>query len=239
MKLFKRIVLVFIVFIIVFIANILISTGFFRTIENKFDGEILKKVALPGAEDITISTKDNFAVISSTKRGFLNAKNEAFGNLYYMELESGNFKPINLTSNFKKPFAPHGISMLKIDSTYKIMAVNHTLKGHSIEVFKLKGQELTFEKSFENELINSPNDVVLVSSNQFYFTNDHKYTKGIGKLMEDYLGLSLSNVIFFDGKNFQEFRSNKLALKSAGDYGHKPVTKGVADFIRNWRFYDF
>lgn len=204
MKLFNRIVLLFIVLIVVFITNIFISTGFFRSIENKFDGEIEQKIALPGAEDITISSKDKFALISSTNRGFLNSKNEHFGNLYYMELESGNFNLTNLTSNLKNAFAPHGISMLKIDSTYKIMAVNHTLKGHSLEVFNLNGKNLTFKKSLENPLIVSPNDVVLVGPNQFYFTNDHKYTKGLGKLIEDYAGLSLSNVIYFDGENYRE-----------------------------------
>ena len=69
------------------------------------------------------------------------------------------------------------------------------------------------EKTIENPLINSPNDVVLINENQFYFTNDHKYTKGIGRLFEDYLGLALSNVIYFDGKNFKEVSEMKLGGK--------------------------
>lgn len=31
----------------------------------------------------------------------------------------------------------------------------------------------------------------------------------------------------------------KLALKSAGDYGEKPITSALYEFIRNWEFYDF
>ncbi|SNR32219.1 SMP-30/gluconolactonase/LRE family protein [Lutibacter flavus] len=204
MKLIKKIGLLIIVFIIVFVANIFFSTGYFRTIEKKFDGEIVKKIVLPGAEDITISTPDNFALISSTKRGFFNSNTIDKGDLYFMELESGNFNITNLTSNFKNEFAPHGISMFKIDSTYKIMAVNHTPKGHSLEVFNLKGKKLIFEKSLVDPLIISPNDVVLINDTQFYFTNDHKYTKGLGQLIEDYAGLSLSNVIYFDGENYRE-----------------------------------
>jgi len=220
MKLFKRISLILILLIFVFIANIFISTGFFRTVENKFEGEIIKKISLPGAEDITISPQEDFAIISSTKRNFFSENKEDFGGLFYMELESGNFNVIPLTTNFLKPFAPHGISMLKIDSTYKIMAVNHTAKGHSLEVFNLNGKNLTYEKTIENPLINSPNDVVLINENQFYFTNDHKYTKGIGRLFEDYLGLSLSNVIYFDGKNFKEV-ANGIAYANGINFDAK------------------
>ena len=42
-----------------------------------------------------------------------------------------------------------------------------------------------------------------------------------------------------DGKNRTTYKSNKLALKSAGDYGNKPVTNALTKFIRNWEFYDF
>ncbi len=42
-----------------------------------------------------------------------------------------------------------------------------------------------------------------------------------------------------DNGNTQAFHSKKLALKSAGDYGDKPITKKLAQFIRDWGFYDF
>ena len=50
----------------------------------------------------------------------------------------------------------------------------------------------------------SPNDVVMLDENRFYFTNDHKYEEGVGRFLEDYGGLGLSNVVYFDGKNFKE-----------------------------------
>lgn len=124
-----------------------------------------------------------------------------------MELKSGNFNIKPLTSSFKKPFAPHGISMFKKDSTYKIMAINHTLSGHSIEVFSLQNKTLTFEKSLTDDSMVSPNDIVLIDENRFYFTNDHYYTEGIGRLMEDYAGYSASNVIYFDGENYTKVAS--------------------------------
>jgi len=35
------------------------------------------------------------------------------------------------------------------------------------------------------------------------------------------------------------YSSGKLALTSAGDYGHKPVTNLLTDFIKNWAFFNF
>jgi len=193
-----------ILLIVIFVANIFISTGYFRTIENHFKGEIVRRIEIPGAEDITVSVSDSFAIISSTKRGIYPPKEEETGGLYFMDLKNKDFSTTMLTSSFKKSFAPHGISMIKEDSTYKILAINHTFEGHSIEVFNLQNKTLTHEKSLTNKLMISPNDIVMIDANRFYFTNDHKYTEGFGRLTEDYLGRSLSNVIYFDGTTYRE-----------------------------------
>lgn len=204
MKLLKKIVFLGLILIIAFVANILITTGFFRTIENSFNGKIIKKVELTGAEDITVSYLDSFAIVSATDRQKFPSNEEEKGGLFYLDLKNKNYKPIYLTSKFKKPFAPHGISMLKSDSIYKIMAINHTLKGHFIEVFNLNGLVLEHIKTLEHPLMISPNDIVLIDENRFYFTNDHKYTNGLGRFIEDYGGRAISNVIYFNGKNYSE-----------------------------------
>ncbi len=41
-----------------------------------------------------------------------------------------------------------------------------------------------------------------------------------------------------NGENEIPFTSKKLALKSAGDYGNKPVTSALTNFVRDWEFYD-
>ena len=199
------------ILIVLFLFNVFWSTGFFRTIENKFEGEIFKQIKLKGAEDITVSHIDSFAIISSTARkSFPNIEQER-GGLYFLDLKNKNFKLIHLTNNFKKPFAPHGISIFKKNNYYIIAAINHTLDGEFIEIFKLTGTKLTHQKSLKHKLIFSPNDIVLLDENKFYFTNDHKYRKGLNRLAEDYLGLSLSNVIYFDGMRFFEV-ANEIAF---------------------------
>ena len=42
-----------------------------------------------------------------------------------------------------------------------------------------------------------------------------------------------------DGRNKTTYKSKKLALKSAGDYGEKPITSLLTEFVRDWEFYDF
>ncbi len=42
-----------------------------------------------------------------------------------------------------------------------------------------------------------------------------------------------------DGENQTKYESDKLALKSAGDYGNKPITNALREFIEGWQFYDF
>jgi len=204
MKLFKRILLFVIILLLLFIANIFISTGYFRTIENTFEGSIVKKIDVPGAEDITVSLMDSFAIISSTKREVYPPQREEVGGLYFMDLKNQEFNTLPLTSSFKKPFAPHGISIFKTDSTYKIMAINHIMEEHSIEVFNFNNNKLTFEKTLTDPFMVKPNDLVMIDEERFYFTNDHGYTKGLGMLAEDYLGLALSNIIYYDGENYHE-----------------------------------
>lgn len=41
-----------------------------------------------------------------------------------------------------------------------------------------------------------------------------------------------------DGKNKTVYKSNKLALRSAGSYGNKPITSALTEFIHGWEFYD-
>lgn len=250
MKLFKKILLLVLILAIAFIAHVVITTGYFRTINNSFDGKILKKIELSGAEDITISQVDSFAIISATDRQKLPPVEEEKGGLYYVDLKNKAYDPIHLTANFKKPFAPHGISIFKTDSTYKILAINHTPKGHFIEVFKMQGQNVRHIETLEHSSMVSPNDIIQIDADRFYFTNDHKYTRGIGRFIEDYGGRAISNVIYFDGKNYTEvadgisyanginFDANRDLLYVASPRKflvkvYKKNSDGSLDFIEN------
>jgi arylesterase/paraoxonase len=220
MRIFKKVAILLFILLLIFVGHVLISTGFFRTIEPKFHGKILKKIALKGAEDIMISRVDSFAIISSTNRGVYPPENEDKGGLFLIDLKANDFVPIPLTNTFNQSFAPHGISFIKKDSTYKVMAINHTNQGHSIEVFELQGSNLEFIETLRHPSMISPNDIVIVDENRFYFTNDHGYTKGFGKLVEEYSGLAFSNVVYFDGNDYREVAKG-IAYANGINYDRK------------------
>jgi len=201
----KKVFIFAVILIIGFAVHSLANMGVFRKIENKFDGEIVKTIELPGDEDITVSSTDSFALISSTKRLIFPPTTNEIGNLYYMELKSGDFNIKLLETSIPGPFAPHGISMFKTgEDTYKVLAVNGKVDGHSIEVFKLIKDSLIYEKTLSDPSMISPNDVQAIDADRFYFTNDHKYTKGIKRILEEYLDWDVSNVVYFDGKKYME-----------------------------------
>ena len=200
----KNKLLIFLMLFSISLVWLMYSTGFFRTIDKKFDGNILKKVSIDGVEDITINQKEGFAIISSTKRKNLPPVEQENGDLYLIDLKNMESKPILLTQNFDKPFAPHGISIYTKDSITTIAAVNHTTNGEYIELFKLTKSKLTHHKTLHKDLIIAPNDIVLLDEETFYFTNDHIYKNGFMRFIEEILGLPFSNVIFYDGKKFKE-----------------------------------
>jgi len=200
----KKVILVLVLALVAFVLYTFYSTGFFRTIENRFDGEVIKEIALKGAEDITISYTDSFALISATARLQFPPTEQEHGGLYLMKLKSGNFVVKHLTADFPLPFAPHGISMLKTDSTYTIAVVNHTEEGHTIEFFSLYDEALTHIRTQKSTSLISPNDIVLLDEKRFYVTNDHGYEHGIGRLVEEYGNLAISNVVYFNGQEYSE-----------------------------------
>lgn len=200
----KKIFLLLALCLLGFVLYTFISTGFFRTVENRFDGETLLEIPITGAEDITVSREDSFAIVSATSRMQFPASEQEKGGLYYMELKSGNFVLTHLTADFGKAFAPHGISMFKRDSVFTIAVVNHMLDEHSIEVFTLVGKKLTHIRTERSSKLVSPNDIVLIDENRFYVTNDHGNAHGFGRLLEDYGNLAISNVLYFDGQQFNE-----------------------------------
>jgi arylesterase/paraoxonase len=199
MSLSKKILLLVFVALLSFVFYTFYSTGFFRTIENRFDGEVIKEIGLKGAEDIVVSDDGTFAIISATARKTFPPEEQELGGIYLMELTSGDFVIKHLTHDFGLPFAPHGISMYQSDSIYTIAVVNHTVDAHTIEFFELVNGNLTHIRTEKSSQFISPNDIVLLDEERYYVTNDHGYEHGIGRLVEEYGNLAISNVLYCDG----------------------------------------
>ncbi|MEQ9304381.1 MAG: hypothetical protein RJQ14_10755 [Marinoscillum sp.] len=186
------------------------SGGFFRKVtEPNNSGTILHGLKVLGAEDIAISRQDSFLIISSDDRGaHLNGRKPS-GGLYFVDLTSDPLQPRLLTSRFEKPFFPHGISMIEMDhGVFRIFAISHYLKSHSIEVFDLIEDSLTHIRTIEDPALISPNDLVALDGTRFYVTNDHQYPTGWLRKVEDYAGLALSDVRYYDGNKFTKVADN-------------------------------
>jgi len=195
-----------------------VDSGEFKKIEPHFNGECQEITGLEGPEDIIILS-DSIAIISSDpRRKTLSESTSLYsyeskeehshqGNIFLYNIN--NKKLTNMTTSLNFEFHPHGISSyLDINGRTYVSAINHTTKGHSIEFFVIENNKLVFIKKIMDPALISPNDLVMVDENRFYVTNDHGSKTLTGKLMEDYLQLSRSNVLFYNGSSFIEVLGN-------------------------------
>ncbi len=211
MKKFLLTLLLILLLIAAFVLYTFTSTGYFREVNNTESYEVIAEIPMKGAEDLTISYDDDFMIISQDDRAGRRDGNPSQGGLYYLHLDSGIFQPKLISANYEFPFYPHGISLLKLDSAhYQLLVVNHA-KSHSIVKFELFGDSLVYMATYRDESMISPNDVVAVDKESFYFTNDHGYSSRWGRLAEDYLGIAASNVVYYDGKYREVARSIQYA----------------------------
>jgi arylesterase / paraoxonase len=202
MKTFKRILLLILIIIIAFVVKTLFQAGTFKDIYPHFEGKIKEVSGVIAVEDITIDKSTGIAILSSSERN-LKGKLKR-GDVFILNLNNENAKPINLTSALEMPdFRPHGISLYQSPQGEKrLFVVNHRDIGNFIEVFKFTDSTLVLLESFSNELIISPNDVHGVGLRQFYVTNDHNQLKSTSRNIKDYLQIGMGNVVFYDGYEF-------------------------------------
>ncbi len=211
-RILKIIGILLLIFVLYFVYD-LSKTGTFRSIENSYQGQI-ESYDIPGAEDFAISYEDGFMIISSDDRAGRRDGKDYISGLYHMDLASKAITPL-ITSRDMEIY-PHGIHMLQLDSAkYRLLVINHITKStegvssldteaeHSIEEFTLEGKTLRFIKSHKDDLVFSPNDVVAVDREKFYYSNDHGSKTSLGLQMEDLLGFKRSNVGYFDGQAYK------------------------------------
>jgi arylesterase/paraoxonase len=201
MKNFFRFLLFVLILLGGFLAYIFSTTGFFRKVESSNDfGPIYQTIALPGVEDMAIARADSLLILSVDDRAARREGKTGLKGLYLIDLRAPSFEPVSLTDQLDFPFFPHGLSIFQLDSAkYGLMAINHVDGKHSVEHFILEGKMLTHQKTITDPNFISPNDLVMVGPEKFYYSNDHGYTSGLGVFAENYIGWKASNVGFYDG----------------------------------------
>ena len=208
MKFFKAAVIILIVLALVvggLIAKTLFDAGEFKKISPNFKAECRSVPGVLSSEDITINLKTGMALISSADRRarWSNTSHVQKGAIYGFDLKARDPELVNLTAGFSGEFNPHGIGLWMGENRTSLFVVNHRESGHFVEIFDFKNNRLTHRESIEGTLMHSPNDVIPVGPGSFYVTNDHGNTSEWGRVVEEYLQLARSQVLYYDGDDFR------------------------------------
>jgi len=232
-----------VVLLLAFVIRTLYIAGEFKSIQPHSDYQSIQ-VKCAGPEDIDIDIDDGMAFISSSDRRAAMRAEISQGAIYGYSLLSEKPVLVNLTEDFKNEFHPHGISLFASPSGEHFLFVinmasddpfSDTKAGSTIEIFQYVSGKLNHLETVKGSLISSPNDILGVGPRQFYFSNDSGATDRIGKQVELYLQLPISNVVYYDGKEFIKAAEN-IALANGlamGNDGKRLyVTSTVGRLIR-------
>ena len=201
----KKALIIFLLGIIYFTGSTIIDAGSFKSIKNEFNGEVVQiYTSMSGPEDLDIDRENGLLFISSSDRWALrNGKSASNDGIYVLDIES-NESPKKLETNYSGDFHPHGISFLKKDSTSFLFVVNHNSKGDFVELFKFEKHQLDHLRTFSSPMMCCPNDLVAVDIDKFYVSNDHGNEDGLMRVLEDYLKLASSYLLYFDGTEYRK-----------------------------------
>jgi len=191
-----------------FILQLLYAAGQFKTLEPHFAGSCTLVTGILGAEDVTVHPRTRIAYISGADRRSLLAGGPGRGGIYAYDLKVDSPQLVNLTPSADEDFHPHGISLYLGDDGREVLyVVNHAGGRHTIEIYDLVVTGLSHRGTLSDPLLRNPNDLVAVGRDRLYVTNDHAKPRGFARLLEDYLRLSISTVVFYDGERFSEAAS--------------------------------
>jgi arylesterase / paraoxonase len=236
MKKAIKIFLFLILVIAVLVFRSVYASGYFKTIQNRFSGTTQRIEGVAGVEDITIDQSTGIAFLSSDDR-WANRRNQTQkvkGAIYTLNLNDSMPKPLNKTIDFPdEDFHPHGISLFTTQEGKKLLfVINHREKEHVIEVFEYKNDSLIHQKSIKGSLLISPNDIVAVGENAFYFTNDHNEKHSLGRTIKDFLFIGTGSVCYFDGQKIEPTGieglkyANGINTRKDGKYLYVAETSG-------------
>lgn len=157
-----------------------------------------------GSEDIDI-LPSGLAFISTGLKypGMPNLETDRPGNIFLMDLNEQipRAQALKISDGFDKElFNPHGIStFIDKDRTVYLYVVNHPHMESTVEIFKFEEQQrsLTHLKTVKHELLKCVNDIVVVGPEQFYATRDRYFNNIFLALLEMFLGLRWTYVLFY------------------------------------------
>lgn len=180
-------------------------SGVFAKLEPVLVDQCRRVDIAPGTEDVTIDPELDVAFISAADRRAWynetgNTQTNARNGIYTLSLDGSD--TVTRVSPEVDGFLPHGIYLWRGDDGDKrLFVINHPPGGGEIvEIFKVgEAGALTHLESVSFNAMHSPNDVLAVGPRQFYATNDRGFEKGPMALLESYMALPFSSIVYYDG----------------------------------------
>jgi len=175
------------------------GSGQFTEFETIAADQCMSIEVAPGPEDIQIDHDTGLAYISVADRRDTSPDRHA--GIYMLDLNDPHTPPRKLEGEYPDGFYPHGISLWQGPSgERRLFVVNHPHGKHSVEIFRLDAtNRLSHLDTITSEKFTFPNDIVAVGEREFYVTNMQRASGGIALTLELYLGLPVTDVVYFDG----------------------------------------
>lgn len=192
-------------------AEFVSSAGMLRDLEPQFAGSCKIVPGVVGVEDHTIDAETGIVYLSGYDRRRIVAGAEPTpGAIWSYDLNDPQANPVNLTAEAGADFLPHGISLfIGEDGSRRLFVINHGRDEQAVEIFDVTPLGLVKVKTVTGEMLRTPNDLVAVTPEAFYFSNDHRFLADEAmRPLEDFLGLPLTDAGYFDGNEFSVAAAN-------------------------------
>jgi len=186
------------------------TAGMLRDLKPQTAGRCTTVPGVVGPEDHTIDPATGIVYLSGYDRGAAIGGNPTPGAIWAYDLNDPEAVPINLTPEEDAGFQPHGISLYTgEDGAQRLFVINHGNGKQAVDIFAVTDGRLQKVKTVTGDLLRSPNDVVAVSPEAFYFSNDHRFLADEAmRPFEDFLGLPMTDAVYFDGSEFRSVAPN-------------------------------
>ena len=241
----KKKVIIVIGAVVLLIAALLVKTlwnaGEFKRMEPFSLYSCVAVKGFPGTEDIDVDRGAAVALGSFTdRRAAIAGKKHPFSGILAYDLEVPGSKPVLLKTDFPGHLTPHGINLYHgSDGSKLLFVINMGEDSHffettgvcTVEIFSYRDGRLYHQETIKSPELTTPNDLVAVAPRQFYVTIDHGWTSKWGKILENYLQLPVSHVLYYDGKQFKKVAggigyANGIALSPDGGTVYVGATVG-------------
>ena len=131
------------------------------------------------------------------------------------------------------------LSALDLLNTMTIAETSPPPKFIQDRLWAGKVNNIAFQLQARAEKISAEYKLELAAKSDNPFVAEELLLKGVKNVQAISIVNGEGTVQDEDGTNKTSYKSNNLALKSAGDYGNKPITRTLTEFIKGWEFYDF